>query len=147
VSDIRDLAVLEATLQRLCRSLSQYLAESFPWADPGERGTVEQIRRNTSEEAAAAVELGRLYTRRAGAAPYLASYPTVFTNYNFVSLDHCLPRLAEHERGLVASLQQHMQGVRDAEIRLALQNVLEMKQRHLKTVEALAARPAGSAAR
>ena len=138
MSAVRDLAMVESVLQRLCRSMLQYLAEAFPWTNAADKDTLDQIRKLIEEEKEAAVALGQWYVRRTRSAPYTGFFPNFFSNINFVSLDHCLPMLAEHERRLVDELEGDLRELTDGESKAEVQKVLEMKKRHLKTVEALA---------
>ena len=114
--------------------------------DFGEERALDQIRQMIKEEKQAAIALGQLYVRRSRSAPYTGFFPNSFTNINFVSLDHCLPILADHERRLVEELEGDLAQLTDAESKAQVQKILDMKRRHLKSVEGLAAAHSAPAA-
>jgi hypothetical protein len=138
----QDAAVLEGLIRREGRSLLQYVSASFPWVRTGTGETLAKLQRLTREENDAVGALSRFLARRGHAAPYLGAYPMAFTTMNYVSLDHLLPRLLEHQRRAVAALEADRAALADAGARAEVDRVLEMKRRHLQTLEALA----GSAA-
>ena len=60
---------------------------------------------------------------------------------NFVSLDYLLPRLAADGRRAIAALERDRAALADAEAKAAGPQFLDLKRRHLKTLEALATAP------
>jgi hypothetical protein len=141
----QDAAVLEGIIRREGRSLLQYVSEAFPWVSAGTDGALTELRRLTAEERDAVGALTRFLARRRHTVPYLGAYPMAFTTMNYVSLGHLLPRLLEHQRRALAALEADRQALTDAEARAEVDKVLEMKRKHLQTLEALADTPAAAA--
>src|SRR5262249_22644852 len=104
------------------------------------------LRQLIAEEGEATAGLARFLRKRRLTPPYLGAYPVSFTGYGFVSLEFLLPRLVEQQRRAIAELESHLGPVGDDAARAALRKVLEMKQRHLKQLEGLAAGRPGAAA-
>jgi rubrerythrin len=145
VIDARTYAVLQDIVQRESRSLLQYVRESYPWITPEEQDVLAKIQAIIEEERQGAGELVRLLQRRKLPPPYVGSYPTSFTNFSFVSLDHMLPLLAANERQGIDQLQRDIQSVSDAEIKELLQGILDKKRQHLEVLQSLTAAHSGSA--
>jgi hypothetical protein len=136
--DARTQTRLQDLLHRESRSFLQYVRDSFPWTAPEESGALARVRTLIEEERQAIVVLGRFLVRHRIPLPYLEPYPVAFTTLNFVSLDHLLPMLVDSERGAIAELEQDQASFTDAACRQEVQKLLDMKQQHLKTLEALA---------
>jgi hypothetical protein len=68
-----------------------------------------------------------------------------FTTMNFVSIDYLLPRLAEEGHRSIDALQRDRGALTEAGARAELDRFLDLKRRHLKTLEALAAAPVAAA--
>jgi hypothetical protein len=133
-------------MKRESRSLLQYVADSYPWATPEEQGALGQLQHVIDEEREGAGELGRFLTRHRLALPYLGAYPAEFTNANFIALDYLLPRLAADERRVIATLEQQIPMLQDAEAHALVQKILDRKRQHLTILEGLAASPSPRAA-
>ncbi len=137
--DTRTAAVLQEIVRRESRSFLQYVRESYPWTTPEERDALDKLQNLIDEELQAAGALGRfLYQNHAG-LPYLGTYPSCFTSLSFVSLDHLLPMLVDEQRRAAAQLEIDLHKLTDAEARAQVQKTLDMKRRHLTTLESLAA--------
>jgi hypothetical protein len=93
------------------------------------------------EERDATAELARFLIRQRVTPPYLGAYPMSFTTLNFVSLDSLVPRLIQHQRRGIATLESELGQIRDPDSRALVDQLLEMKQRHLKVLEAVSAAP------
>ncbi len=132
-------ATLQAILRRESRSLLQYVREAYPWAKSGEQKTLSELDRLIDEEANSTAALARFLLRHHVRLPYLGAYPSHFTNVNYVGLDFLLPRLVEHQRGAIAALERDLAKLSDEDSRQQVQPILEMKRRHLKRLEELAA--------
>jgi rubrerythrin len=139
VTDAPTEAVLQDIVRRESRSLLQYVADAFPWTTEEERGVLATLRQLIDEERQAAGDLARFMTRRRLELPYIGAYPAEFTTINYVLLDHLLPLLADEERRAVAALEKGLDALRDPDARARVQNVLDMKRRHLQTLDKLVA--------
>jgi rubrerythrin len=138
--------LLEAILRREGRSLLQYVSESFPWTTPNEQEALACLQTMVREELQTTGTLSQFFARREHTVPYLGSFPASFTTINFVSLDHLLPLLAEAERQSLEQLERDLTRVADMEAKDLIQQMVEMKRRHLTTLKTLAAAHPDSAA-
>jgi len=145
VTDDRTEALLQTVVRREARSLLQYVSEAFPWETAEERGAVAQLQQAAAEERDAVAALTRAMQRKRLTPPYLGAFPQEFTTINFVSLDHLLPQLVDAQRRAIAALERDRDALEDPDLRAGLDKVLEMKRRHLKTLESLAAKPQAAA--
>jgi hypothetical protein len=139
VIDAQTNAILQTIVRREGRSLLQYMSDAYPWTTSGEEAELTRVQRMIEEEQRAAADLVRLLTRARLTPPYLASYPAGFTTLNYVSLDNWLPRLVDYELQTIAALQTELTEIRDAEARVHVQKLLDVKQRHLQTLKGMAA--------
>jgi hypothetical protein len=133
--DAASAALVQNFIARESRSLLQYVSDSFPWTTPEERTVLAELNAMIAEEQQAAGKLGRLLVRRQHQAPYFGTYPVSFTSINYVSLDHLLPVLIQHQRSAINQLQADLTRVAAPEAREQLQGILAMKQRHLAELE------------
>jgi hypothetical protein len=132
-------ALLQDVLRRESLSLLQYIRDAFPWTAVGEEEAWGQLRQLVDEDAAAITSLGHFLSRHKVPLPYVGQFPVDFTSINFVALDWVVPRLAEAQRREVATLEAEVPRAADPAARAALQELLEVKKRHLKLLEGLAA--------
>jgi rubrerythrin len=139
MTDYLTAPILSDVLRRESRSLLQYVDEAFPWTPPEEQATWDQLTKLIAEERKALTALAHFLDRRRIPLPYLGSFPD-FTGVNFVSLDHLLPLLVEHQKKSIASLESDLARLSDPEAAKVLGQLLEVERRHLKTLETLAAR-------
>jgi hypothetical protein len=145
VTAAQDCALLEALVRREGRSLLQYVSAAFPWPKAPGDPTPDRVRDLAREERDALASLTKFLTRRRHVVPYLGAFPMAFTTMNFVSLDYLLPRLADDGRRSVAALERDRAALADGDARAELDQFLDLKRRHLKTLEALATAPAAAA--
>jgi hypothetical protein len=129
--DDRTAGLVQEEIRRGSRSLLQYLADAVPWTAAEDQDTWARLRRLIEEDREALAALARLLRRHRLAPPYLGPYPEPFTTLNDLSLDRLLPLLVEHQGRDVAVLETELARVQDAEARLHLERLLEVKRRHL----------------
>ena len=146
--DSQSQALLQEALRREERSELMYVAAAYPWTAARGHAALDALQALIREEADALTALGRWLTRRRVPLPYLGAFPTGFTTINFLALDYLLPRLRDHQREAVARLARDAHAVTDPEARGQLESLLELKRRHLATLESLAssAPPSGQPA-
>jgi rubrerythrin len=138
VLDAQTQTLLQSILRRESRSLLQYLQESFPWTTLDKQSAVAQVQKMSQEERDAATRLARFLGRHQIDLPYLGSFPMDFTTINFIGLDYATPLLVKSEREALAELERELPQVTDAEARGLVQEIIAVKQRHLKDLENLA---------
>jgi uncharacterized protein (TIGR04206 family) len=138
VIDAQTQAVLQEAVRRESRSLLIYVGDAYPWTATRGGTTLAALQGVVKAEASAVTALGRYLVRRGVALPPLASYPTNFTSYNFIALDHLLPRLIEAERSSITALQRDVAALTDPEAKAQAQKLLDVKRRHLTQLEGLA---------
>jgi hypothetical protein len=146
VIDLSTQTVLQEILRRESRSLLSYVGEAFPWASALEGEALSLLRRMVQDEGRAVAALGQFLVRRRIPLPYVGSYPTSFTTINFLALDYLLPRLADAQRHSIADLERELAVIKDEAARAQVQNLLDVKRRHLPALEALAAEHSATAA-
>jgi hypothetical protein len=130
--------LLQDVIRREGRSFLQYAGESFPWSTAEDRETVAKVRALISEEREATAALSRYLARNRLTPPYLGAYPSYFTSYNYMSVDRLVPLLVDHQRNGVAALEADLKALKDGDSRKQVQQVVELKKRHLDALEALA---------
>jgi hypothetical protein len=136
--DSRTHLLLQDIVRRESRSLLQYVSESFPWTTRDEVAALAKLQALIKEEREAASALGRFLLKKRLTPPYLGAYPMGFTTINYVSLEHLMPRLIEHQTAQIRRLESDRQQVTDADARGLLDNLLAMKERHLTVLEEMA---------
>jgi hypothetical protein len=136
-----DTARLEAAVRREGRSLLQYVSEAYPWTKTAGDTTPDKVRDLAREEREALAVLTKFLARRRHTVPYLGAFPMAFTTMNFVSLDYLLPRLVESARQSIAALERDRAALADADAKAELDKLIELKQQHLKALEALTTAP------
>lgn len=126
--------LLQDILRRERLSLLQYVSDAFPWTTSAERDVLAKLQKMIEAERQGGIRLARFLIRHRLALPYLGAYPD-FTGSNFVSLDHLLPLLIEHQKKAVEQLERDLTSLFDVEIREHVQTILDAKQEHLKQLE------------
>jgi hypothetical protein len=126
--------ILQDLFLRQTRSLLRYVSESFPWIAQDEQDAAGRLQQMVDEETECCAQLARFMTRHRVVPPLLGSYPSAFTNINYVSLDHLVPLLTDDARHEIAHAETALAQV-SAECRPAVEAVLAMKRRHLQALE------------
>jgi hypothetical protein len=139
VNDLALEPLLQIIIRREGRSLLQYAGDAFPWTTPAHQPALAELRRMIQEDNEAIDALARYLRKRRMTPPYLGAYPMSFTGYGFVGLDHLLPLLVVYQRRSIADLERDLARLDDAGARAEVQKLLDLKQRHLKQLEELAA--------
>jgi hypothetical protein len=137
--DSRTRTRLQELLRRRSRSFLQYVSDAFPWITAEEKPALAQLETLIEEERRATAALAKFLTRQRIPVPYMGSYPVAFTALNFVSLDHLLPILVDTERRAIADLEADLASFTDPECQNEVRTLLDLKRRHLKVLESLAA--------
>lgn len=130
---------LQTLIRQEGRSMMQYLGESYPWTTPENEGLLTNLRRMIDEENQMTEEIAKFLLRHRGRPPFLGAYPMSFTNINFISLDHLLPRLVSFQKGRLAELDVQVNKLLHEESREQVRKLVEMKKRHLSQLEELTA--------
>lgn len=129
---------LQNILRRETRSLLQYVGEAFPWTTSREKEALASVQKMIIEERDAAAKLASFLARKRMSPTYLGPYPSNFTNVNFVTLAFLLPLLADYQKTLIADLERDLPRIADAEGAKVVQDILDLKRRHLATLQELA---------
>jgi len=136
--DPQSRAVLQDVMLRESHSLLHYVCESFPWITPREQVALDRLQQINQEEVEALAVLGRFLFKHRIVPAALGAYPMNFTTINYTALDHLLPLLIDNQKGRTGELQRDLAKIKDAEAREHVEQFLEMKRRHLQTLEGLA---------
>src|SRR5947209_16586882 len=145
--DVQSQRILQHIVRREGRSLLQYMSDAFPWTTLGEGEVLARVQQFVKEERDSVARLVRFLQRRRVTPPYFGAFPMSFTTLNFITLDHLLPLLVRAERKAIAELEHDLAFLTDPEARQLIQDMVEMKRRHEKTLEELAAAHPEPAAR
>ncbi len=136
-----DRGLIGVLFDEICRggrSLLQYAGESYPWArDAAGVGHLTALEHMIRAEQEATAALIKYLQRRHIAPPHLSAYPVHFTNFNFLDVDRLLVLLVEHQGQDVAALEADLRRVDEPEARRLLQHQLEVKRRHLESLQKL----------
>jgi hypothetical protein len=135
--DSKTDTLLQQIVRREGRSLLQYVSEAYPWITADEKVAVLQLEALIAEERDAIGRLIDLLARRNHTYPYLGSYPTAFTSINFVSLEHLLPMLVDYEARSLGELECDLAEITSPEALAIVQEMVDMKQRHLGLLKSL----------
>jgi len=129
--------LLQDMVRREGRSLLQYVSESYPWTTAKNHHGLSVLMDMVNEEQEGAAAIVRLLLKNRLRPPYLGAYPMSFTNINFMSLDFLVPYLIDFEQRRIAQLEKDLPLVSDDETKHLLKSILEMKQRHLVSLNGL----------
>jgi len=136
-----DAALLETVIRREGRSLLQYISEAFPLGTSSGDPAPEKLRDLAREERDAVATLIKFLARRRHTVPYLGAFPMSFTTMNYVTIEYIVPRLADDGRRAIAALEHDRAALADAEAREQVDRFLELKRRHVKALDEMAAAP------
>jgi hypothetical protein len=136
--DAKMESVLRDIVRREGRSLLQYVEEAYPWAGPDETAPLAQLRKLVADECEMIGRLIDLLARRCHSYPYLGSYPNWFTTINFISFDHLLPMLVDCEARSLGELECAIPEITDTEALGVVQELVDMKRRHLDLLKKMA---------
>ena len=128
---------LQEVYRREFRSLLQYARGSAPYATGADRTILDSVMRIATEEATDLEAFGELLDKNRITLPYLGSYPMGFTDLNFVTIRHLLPKLIAEQKRDLAKLEAEIPEYTDVIARAAMQRLAELHRRHLKELEAL----------
>lgn len=133
-----EVQVLQKIIRRESLSLLQYTPEAFPWIRSTEQESLAQLEKMVGEQARAIAGLQQLLARHRVPLGYVGTFPD-YTGVNFIALDCLLQRLISEQRRGLTELARDLSQIMDGEARGLVEQMQEMKQRHLKALEGLAA--------
>ena len=96
---------LNEVLVRILRGLLQYTGECWPWSSAANGDEHVAVMRLVDEQQEQIRELSELLNER-GALIDFGTYPTEYTDLNYVSLDYMLDELIREQQALIADLKQ-----------------------------------------
>jgi hypothetical protein len=128
---------LQAIFRREYRSLLQYVREAAPFASGPDRLPRDAVLRIATEEAAALEAFGEVLDGLRIPLPYLGSFPVVFTDLNFVTIRHLLPKLIVEQKNDLVKLEADVPLVLNAIAYAAVLRLIDLHRRHLQELESL----------
>jgi hypothetical protein len=137
--DAQGREMLLRLIRREGQSLLRYVGESFPWITPEEQQTLANLQTIIKEEQAETVSLAHMLARHHIVPGPPAPYPMSYTCINYVTLDHLIPLLIDYQCRRLAELEADREQVHDAEARRHADHFLDIKRRHLATLERMLA--------
>lgn len=129
---------LQAIVRRESLSMLMYIGQAYPWTTVKQGGSLAELKRIVDTEREAIAALGQYLTRHRVPVPSTNSYPSSFTTLNFLSLQHILPRLIAQQHGSIVALEKDLPAIGDVEARAEVTRLLQLKEQHLRDMEALA---------
>lgn len=132
-----DARLLEQIYRQEYRSLLQYIREASPYASAADRALLDGVLRIAGEESAALEDFGRRLEEYRITLPYLGSFPVAFTDLNFVTIRHLLPKLVAEQKRDIARLEAVLPAFADVVARAAVQALVDVHRFHLQELESL----------
>jgi hypothetical protein len=132
-----DVRRLQDAYRREQRSLLQYTREAAPYAGPADRPLRDGILRIANEESVDLDAFGKRMEAHRVPIPYLGSFPVAFTDLNFTTARHFLPKLIGEQKRDILRLEADVPLCSDAVSQAMIQRLVEVHQRHLKELESL----------
>lgn len=128
---------LQEVYRREYRSLLQYAREASPYTSVPDRPVRDSVMRIANEESAALQSFGEVLETSRVALPQLGSFPMNYTDLNFVTIRHLVPKLIAEQKRDVMKLESELPAFADVIVRAAMQKLVDLHQRHLKEMEAI----------
>lgn len=131
---------LHAILRREGRSLFQYLREAPPWVGPSDRNNLARVRELAGAESEIVEALSKALQKQHGDYGHLGAFPD-FTHYNDSALHFLLPLVIREQQQHLSELEKDRAVIADAEVGVRLDQLLELKRRHIPELEQLQPMP------
>jgi hypothetical protein len=128
---------LQETYRREYRSLLQYVREASPYANAADRPLRDAVLRIATDEGDALTRFGDVLEDSRITLPYLGSFPVAFTDLNFVTIRHLLPKLVAEQKQDIAWLESQVPACEDVTARAAIQRLVDLHKTHSKELESL----------
>lgn len=135
--DTQTQALLQEVFRREGQSFLLYTHDSFPWTQSEGEPALERLHALIASEREALTALGRYLLRQKVPLPFLGSYPMSFTSFNFLSLQHLVPKLIDEQTHRLADLERDRASIPDAGARAELTKLADLKRRHLEELGGL----------
>ncbi len=126
---------LREIFRRENRSFLQYISQASPWVSYDDRALAEKLHRLAAEEQDALQSLAEWMEAKNISLPYLGAFPTVFANYNFVSIRKLLKPLLVEQRKELADLEAAATALTDKEARAKVDSLVDLNRKHLRDFE------------
>ena len=127
-----DIRLLQEAYRREYRSLLQYSRDAACYTPLDDRPIRDGIARIANEEAAEIDAFGERMDAHRVSLPHLGSFPVGYTDLNFVTVRHLLPKLVSEQNGDIGKLDADAAACTDVVARAAIQRLVDVHKRHLK---------------
>lgn len=127
---------LQALYRRESRTFLQYVRESSPWVAGPDRGLYQHLQELAGRESEALAEFARFLDSQNVALPYLGTYPTRFTAYNFSDVRKLVPLVIDDHRRQLVNLETERNSLAES-ARPPVEKLIEMRRNHLRELEQL----------
>jgi hypothetical protein len=131
---------LHAIIRREGQSLFQYLREAPPWVSLRDQNALARMRELAGAELEVVETLGKLLQKHHGDYGHLGAFPD-FTSYNDAALHFLLPLVIQEQKKLLAELEADRKMVNDVDYGTLLDQLLDLKRRHIPQLEELQPMP------
>jgi bacterioferritin (cytochrome b1) len=135
------LPILVQQFRMECRSLAQFIGESWPWTHRADKEAQELWRSIMTDERRWAEQLANIIAERGG-EPTMGAYPDEFVNSNlhYLALDYLLDLLAKYVERVIESLRRNSTAVaNDPLVHSLFAQMIERKQGHVQALRKLGA--------
>ena len=136
---MNNMPILERLFQQECRSLAQYIGETWPWVEGADRPAQDLLGSILADERRWAGQLSEIIIARGG-QPFMGSYPDSFihSNLHFVGMNYLMQRLGDYLEPVIARLRADLKTVADDEpVRLLIEQMIERKVGQVQAIRKL----------
>src|SRR5262245_25325574 len=133
------LPILQRLFQQECRSLAQYIGETWPWVQNSDRPAEDLLRSILADERRWAGQIAEIISDRRG-QPIMGNYPDSFihSNLHFVGMNYLMQRLADYLEPVIKSLRNDLPAVADDEpVRSLIDQMIERKTGQVQAIRKL----------
>jgi rubrerythrin len=132
-----EIRLLQDAYRRECRSLLQYVREAAPYTSVADRPVRDRILHLAADESKHLDALAERLEVHRIPLPNLGSFPAAFTDLNFVTVRHLLPKLVAEQKADVARLEADAAACTDVVAKAAIEALVGVHRGHLKELESL----------
>jgi len=132
-----DIGLLQEAYRRERRSLLQYVREAAPYATAADRPLRDRILQLSDDESKHLDAFAERLDAHRVPLPHLGSFNVAFTDLNFVTVRHLLPKLIAELKSDLTKLEVDAAACSDVVAKAAIEGLAGVHRQHLKELESL----------
>lgn len=137
MNDYNTPTLLHAIYRREAVTFLQYVAQISPYTPDADRPLLARLHELANTERQSLELYALLLEKSRVAVPHTGAFPSVFSNYNFVTVRKLLPLLvADHQQG-IALLERDAAPLPTGDTANHVRQMLELKKLHLTELQKL----------